>query len=985
MLCQFFSAGQKSYRFISYNVSDGLSQNSVHCIYQDRDGLLWLGTQDGLNSFDGHTFTSYKYNEQDSNTISDQFILSIGEDKDGYVWVGTRNGLNRLNKRTGKFTRYFFNEAERNLIESDYLVSEKADKSELFITHARLPSIITTDGRHVQVKRMAQNNALRLVYDSKGSLWGISRIGHIVTCSPQRDYAVDSMAIPHSVLKDFVTVAKPVIDASNTMWCYNAVNNKSTLVFFDTDTRQWRKEIIRLNTVINHIMITREGTGWVSTLDGIYLVNDYRVTDTIRYDAQAPGLPPGNILCTYQDRQGNIWAGTASSGFGYHHPVFENYGLFQTGIEGDAINVACQANETEVWAGATSGLYRLNGINGQYRIAERFFRGKKISALAIDSNQRIWVAVQQDGLYVLQPDGRLYRSFTRNDTILQTKRILYLLCDSRNRVYVCAESGVFIYDNKNSQWHSNYQYRKDTTGWYTLHAFEDRDRHVWLSKHLGVDVYNDRLERISVISSRNTYSPLKRTIVTSITQGGDGDMWIATLSSGIYHYHEGKLKQYTTADGLNSNVIYGINSDALGRIWATTTSGINVFVPAEQRFYSLSTRDGLPADDYVIGALFRNNKGNLLIGSSKGLITVTTRGIKLINKAAEARIADVKINGESIESLTALQLPHDDYTFTFRFSVREALQPRNIIYQYRINGVDKEWNTLSAGNDNITYTNLPYKRLVMEVRAAYALPDIEKAATDSFVIEIEPPIWQTAWFRVLAVVLCACIVFLAVRRYHTIQYRKQVQAMQVQKELQQERERISRDLHDNMGAYTSALIAGVNRLKAAPEQSEKEIGQLGEYAANIMGYLRETIWLLNHEELTLTAFADRFKNYAQKIIRNYTGITLQVQESLTEERHLQPQVSLNLFRMLQEALQNACKHAQASVIEIGISSNEIMRFYVKDDGIGIAPLELQENYGMQNMRQRATESGFAFEVIFGSGTGTCLLFTEHRKNSANAG
>jgi signal transduction histidine kinase len=209
--------------------------------------------------------------------------------------------------------------------------------------------------------------------------------------------------------------------------------------------------------------------------------------------------------------------------------------------------------------------------------------------------------------------------------------------------------------------------------------------------------------------------------------------------------------------------------------------------------------------------------------------------------------------------------------------------------------------------------------------------------------------------------------------------------MQVQKELQQERERIGRDLHDNMGAYTSALIAGVNRLKAAPEQSEKEIGQLGEYAANIMGYLRETIWLLNHEELTLTAFADRFKNYAQKIIRNYTGITLQVQESLTEERHLQPQVSLNLFRMLQEALQNACKHAQASVIEIGISSNEVMRFYVKDDGIGISTLELQENYGMQNMRQRATESGFSFEVISGSGTGTCFLFTEHRKNSANAG
>ena len=87
-------------RFISYDVSDGLSQNSVHCIYQDRDGFLWLGTQDGLNGFDGHDFKTYKHSETDTTTISDQFVLSITEDSAGYLWVGTRNGCARIIDQT---------------------------------------------------------------------------------------------------------------------------------------------------------------------------------------------------------------------------------------------------------------------------------------------------------------------------------------------------------------------------------------------------------------------------------------------------------------------------------------------------------------------------------------------------------------------------------------------------------------------------------------------------------------------------------------------------------------------------------------------------------------------------------------------------------------------------------------------------------------------------------------------------------------------
>src|SRR5262245_61569315 len=119
-LCCLQPFAQQQWRFIPFNVSTGLSQNSVHCIYQDRDGLLWLGTQDGLNSFDGHNFKAYKYNSADTSTISDQFVLSIAEDANGYLWIGTRSGVNKLNKNTGKFTRYYFSAEEKNTVASSF-------------------------------------------------------------------------------------------------------------------------------------------------------------------------------------------------------------------------------------------------------------------------------------------------------------------------------------------------------------------------------------------------------------------------------------------------------------------------------------------------------------------------------------------------------------------------------------------------------------------------------------------------------------------------------------------------------------------------------------------------------------------------------------------------------------------------------------------------------------------------------------------------
>ncbi|MEO5967430.1 MAG: two-component regulator propeller domain-containing protein, partial [Ferruginibacter sp.] len=146
-----FTQGQIPGRFTTYSVKDGLSQSSVHAIHRDKDGLLWIGTQDGLNSFDGNTFLTYRYNNLDTTTISDQFILKILEDKKGNLWVGTRNGLNFFNKYTRKFKRYYINQEEKHQFQSSYEKLFLINDDSLLIDNQGLFLLETKSGKYTKI------------------------------------------------------------------------------------------------------------------------------------------------------------------------------------------------------------------------------------------------------------------------------------------------------------------------------------------------------------------------------------------------------------------------------------------------------------------------------------------------------------------------------------------------------------------------------------------------------------------------------------------------------------------------------------------------------------------------------------------------------------------------------------------------------------------------------------------------------------------
>jgi len=953
-----FVNSNAQYRFINYNVSNGLSQNSVHCIFQDSDGLIWVGTQDGLNSFNGKSFKKYRSNALDTTTLSDQFVLSIEEDNKGFLWIGTRNGLNKLNKQTGKFSRFYLSNEEKNFINSPYTKLIKDKKGRIFLPKSNRKGFINERGELVRLDTIA-NPVVFAVLDEKENLWGLHSKRKQL-CSIDKSFSDIKKAKLSFYQLPFIDFGtdklKFEIDSKQILYCFTTEQN-GRIAFFNSVSRKREKKILTLQAAINQIYFTKDGKGWVSTDNGIfqiiYTTNGYQLIKLA-----AVGIQGSSVLCTYQDKQNNLWVGTANGGLSFHNQSFNNFSITNFDEFGSTVLKAVEVNNKR-WVATSKGLYFFDLARDKQRPAKTFFLNKKISTVTIDKSNNVWVAVDRQGIYVFNLKGKQIRYFSNQNSKVKLEGVLNLFCDQLGRIYLATETGFFVYTNQN-EWIPFLQStsNKVNTGRYILSFFEDSQGRIWVSKNLGIDVYSRNLSLLFSISSAKSADKLSRTIITCCAEDEEGNIWIATLSNGVYKYSNNEFKQYTTTNGLSGNIITGITKDRQNRIWVTSSNGINIYNRKQNQFYNLSTNDGILSADYILSGLTKNDEGKILAASSLGLVVIKADNFFISEKNVLARISEVKVDGQNVETnLSKLQLNAGFKTISFEFALKEAFQPEKIFYQYRMVGLDTNWYLLSE-ESRITYSNLPAKNIQLEVRAAQLPQKLASAPIEKLYIEIHPYFWQTTWFWIISIILLNVLTALIIIFLSRYRQKKQSQVLQ---KIQDERTRISRDLHDNIGAYTTALIAGIDQFKQSSNDINS-LNDLSDYAKSIMDYLRETIWVLNHEKISIVDFTDRFKNYAVKIVKHYPLLTLSFLTDLEKERELAPEMSLNLFRIMQEALQNACKHSAASEIEIGFKSNSKLSLFVKDNGVGFSLSDETLGNGIFNMKKRSSEINFIFSV-----------------------
>lgn len=485
------------------------------------------------------------------------------------------------------------------------------------------------------------------------------------------------------------------------------------------------------------------------------------------------------------------------------------------------------------------------------------------------------------------------------------------------------------------------------------------------------------------IKGNNTWKLIQDTenyYIKQLTKDKAGMVWAAT-NHGILLLEEEKVSTvFNMEKGLLDEMIYGILFDDEGNAWYSCNRGLGCIQKnGMMRFYS--ENDGLQGDEFDTQSFWKGENGLLYFGGTKGISSFSPEKVLENENPGEIVLSGLQVNGvnypenERVENLSGLRLKHNLNSLSFTFTLSNFSDAEFNVFRVKMDGFDEDW--VNLGTIRSTRYHLMPGKYKFRIKGS--------SDGSNWSDEFELPVTiQPAWWQIEAIkwglgfvgILLISFGIWIWNSRKTAQYKLQ---LSLQLEMQKERDRISRDLHDNIGSYSSALIANADDIEQTSNDSEskEKIVLLKENARNILVSIRETIWLLNSKNLTVSGFTEGFMNYCNNILRNFEGIDVEFNEEILQNRELSPHVAINLMRILQEFIQNTVKHAKASKIYFSIHSDEMLSVLISDNGTGFNSAGKVGGNGLQNIKQRASEIGFTLEINTATGAGTELKMSGH--------
>ena len=513
----------------------------------------------------------------------------------------------------------------------------------------------------------------------------------------------------------------------------------------------------------------------------------------------------------------------------------------------------------------------------------------------------------------------------------------------------------------------------------TSYIFSDKNNRLWVGSYNG-----------AYMKTGETWRKLDLPVdlnVKCIAQHPNSDIWICGDKGLFVLDNQGKLKTtFNTSNGLPNEYVYSILFEVDGNCWMSHNKGISQFNYDKLSFRNYTKSDGVQSNEFNTGAFYRDINGYL--GGINGVNYFKPKAIKDNSVLPITLINKILVNDEPLISdtsytfLKSLHLKYDENTVSIQFAGIEFTNPALNQYKYRLLGVDKTW--VDAQNQRfVRYPNLEPGDYVFEVISSNN-DHIWNMVPAQLNIHISPPYWKTAWFKSLLSVLLVSLLILAVVQINRFNTRKQRRLAEIQKKLQDERERISRDLHDNVGAQLSFINSNIDwiinpvKVNTAEEEHER-LTEINKTAQHVISNLRETIWALNKENIEVEDLSDKLKAFIQKQMQFNPEISIAFKEELMVNLSFSPSVALHIFRIGQEIATNCLKYAHATTLEVLITTtlNNIFTLDISDNGIGFEPAEIDNNahYGIENMKARAKEIGGSLTIQSAINTGTQITLT----------
>jgi len=968
---------------------------------------MWFGTADGLNKYDGYSFTIYRNRRGDSTSLPDNAIRTLYEDREGNLWVGTDKGLSRYSRASDSFIRTVVPDRETNKPVSPLYPMIIQDRTGRFWIGSAYglytcnslkedPSLVLLGGR--------QDNSTNLITslceDKKGRIWVGTGKGlkafQVVKETPEE------IQLPSTVsgLFESTTIRRMYSDQQGFMW-FTTMNRGVYRVDASHDNLQLLGVPIgsRSHEVVGTaIAESNQGKLWLCTAgQEIFQFDATKLNFApVQFDIQSFISPDEliNLPSMYFDRSGVVWVGTDGLGIlksdnqrkafrYYHHVKGDNSTLSSNFIKSVLLD-----RMGTLWVGTADG-----GLNCR-RAGSSIWRhyqhdpnlrstipGNWVLSL-LDADSLLWVGTNRGLAQFRKRDGVCTRYWNGSATALGHNTINSISSERGGRLLVGTSEGVFRFDpvlGRFEQFSPDKQILLNTNC-----IFVDSQNNIWIGTYAsGLYLVEDSDPRsiLSFLPNKNDSSALSGDEVRSVCEDPSGAIWIGS-NNGLNRWHP-ESRTFTRvglAEGLSSEFVYGVLSDNQGNLWVSTNRGLNKYDPVSGAVHTYGVEDGLQSYEFNTGAYSKADGGRIFFGGINGLNEFFPDSI--VNNPHMPSVVltgfkkfDIPVSlGSDPSVVREVQLDYGDNVISFQFAGLEYTNSSKNRYAYWMEGIEPGW-TYSGSRREVRYTHLPPGEYVFKAKASNN-DGVWNEQGLTLRVVIVPPLWQRWWFLGSAFFLALGTLVVGVRFVSQMRLRRRLERMEQEQSLQRERLRISKDMHDEVGAsLTKISIMSEIALRDSSGGMEKdELQKIPTLSREVVDNIGQIVWALNPKNDKLDNLVGYLREYTSEFLES-TNVTCEFHfPDSIPSLGLSAEARRNIFLVVKEALHNIVKHAQASkaTLALNVSGGDVS-LSIRDDGIGFSSeKENPHGNGLINMRKRIEEIGGAFDIVSSPHEGTTI-------------
>lgn len=897
------AAGTEKFYFSNLTANNGLSNNTIKAIAQDGDGLIWIGTREGLDRYDGAHLLQVMRIEGG--------ITALKADRHGNIWAGTTQSLHLFSPDAVQL---------RSIPVQEVTAIERLDDRTAAIGTGK-GLLLFEEGKQEPDTAALLN--VRCLCRAEDMLYiGTDRQGlYVMSCNSRSIRKFESFGENSTIQEIYHTKAGSLIVGTEGDGIY-IFDGSSLSEHYTSENSEL------LSNYIRALGSDSFGRLWIGSVKGLNILSDKRFISLTHSPFEDGCLSDNSVRCIYCDRQDGMWLGTYHRGVNYWHPRRNHFDKITVDKAPDSLSgeiVSCiREDGNYIYIGTNgTGLDRYDKRTGRIKVLSDMTAD--IKALSIDRDC-IYVGSHAAGLARIdKADGRLTRCAPGSG--LPANDVYALLDLDDGRLLVGSLDGLFVYDK-----------RKDSLEWADFATEE-------LKRGRIMALYKDSSGRIWAGCSKTAFCGDTRyeigSIVTSFFESSEGDIWVASRG-GLYRLRNGEVRRYGKEDGLADNITHAVEEDSWGRLWISTDRGLCSLDPNSGQIRCFTVADGLPGNQFNDYAHCRTAEGQLWFGGMNGIALFVPENFSDNIYAPRPLILSLQSGGETFPTDEALKLGSGNNTFEIHFAVPNYLSWENNSFEYMLEGYDSGW--LSEGREGIAaYTKVPHGKYVFKVRACNS-DGIWSPGIAELKITVLPKWYQTIAAKILFLLAAIGLLLLI------LNYIRQRNAVRQEQELIEMKTRFFISISQELKTPLTLISAPVKEMleRSDDKWMRKQLKYMDRNAHRLQ-YLVDQLVDHHRAELGMFKLHVRSENLQKILKENYDYFA-----SFAATKHLRYTFEAELGEsqgwcdaefielIMNNLLSNAFKYTDKGAVSVHCELGEggILSICISDSGIGISKDQL---------------------------------------------